>query len=210
MLLSFLHKIALTTNKLPAPIQDSSHQRRSISRSPPPWDLVCFVCSAFYPRVQVLQQIWLAEQTQLKAGPCNSQFSLRQDSPSPVSHMTGTAGKPFTTHYRVSLFTLADCRFCQVYYWAERFDSDTLSNKQDPRTKSTERKTKHSTELRVSENNVEITITDTLNLTSVFFNSDIQVPSLPEVGSHHEPLFSFYRNHFPKQDLKSIKSQYLF
>lgn len=32
-----------------------------------------------------------------------------------------------------------------------------------------------------SENNVNITILDTLNLTFVLFNSDVQVPSHPEM-----------------------------
>lgn len=90
------------------------------------------------------------------------------------------------------------------------FGFDMLSNKQDPRTKSTERKTKHGTELRVSGNNVAITIMDTLHLTFVFFNSDIQVPFLPETRSRHESHFSSSWNSSPRQDLRSVKSQYLF
>lgn len=78
MLLSFLHKIVLFINESPAPIQDSTHQRRGIIRSPSPWDFVCFACSAFYPQEQVIQQIWSAKQMQLEAGLCNSQCSLRQ------------------------------------------------------------------------------------------------------------------------------------
>lgn len=151
---------------------------------------------------------------QLEASPLNSQFSLSQWSILQCIPPDRDCRKIVIHHYRVSLITLTHFRFSlglllsrKVWLWYNIWQT-RQTQEQSPLKEGKKKKRKKNTVLHVSENNINATILDTLTLTFVLFNSDVQLPSHPEMRTSSWTILKLLVKQFSYVGLKNVTSWY--